>query len=557
MTNEAIYNCTEKGGKVFACLLDIEKCFDKLWWDGLLFKMHKIGFDNKLWHLMYDWFQSSNCRVCVNGHVSDAFSISRSIKQGGILSMINLCIFMCDIHQYIDERCDLGLYCDDNYVGSPTFADDIMLLSSTKSNLDEMMANAWDYSRKWRFTFSLAKSKCMVFGESKRKHLVNLHRRTFRMGNHVLEEVDHYDHLGVKLCAYDSSAERTKDACQKANRSLATLTACGTKANGLYPYVSSFLWNRVCIPAMLHGCEVWYALCQRELNQLENTQCRTLRKVQMLPPRTHNAVARGLLGELNMQARIWLMKLQFLQRLVKTDCRYLVKKIFIQRLYEGINNTSMKGFFPDIIGILNICNLKNHLVTYMQGGRFPAKHDWKLMSKNAVIKYDYDIAIQSLASKTDCERYIRFMDIDSHIVIHQFYGIMRRSRDLKNNRALWGVIRLIALPSTTYNVSSCKLCGKDISDVTCHVITQCPTLYQERNVLWDYIMDTLDVRQSVKLSCMEDEQFLETVLFKTWKGFRNMSQEMIDKWYCGIAEIICEHFIHGCSANYEWLSNYI
>jgi len=80
------------------------------------------------------------------------------------------------------------------------------------------------------------------------------------MGNHVLEEVDHYDHLGVKLCAYDSSAERTNDACQKANRSLATLTACGTKANGLYPYVSSFLWNRLCIPAMLHGCEVWYAL---------------------------------------------------------------------------------------------------------------------------------------------------------------------------------------------------------------------------------------------------------------------------------------------------------
>jgi hypothetical protein len=260
MANEAIYSCTEKGGKVFACLLDIEKCFDKLWWDGLLFKMHKIGFDNKMWFLMYDWFQGSNCRVCFNGHVSDAFNITRSIKQGGILSMINLCIFMYDIHNSIDEHSDLGLCCNDIYVGSPTFADDVMLLSSTKNNLDKMMANAWVYSQKWRFTFSLTKSKCMVFGESKRNHLANVRHRIFNLGNHVLQEVSHYDHLGVKLCAYDSSRERTNDACQKGNRSLAALTPCGTKGNGLYPYVSSFLWNRLCIPAMLHGCEVWYEL---------------------------------------------------------------------------------------------------------------------------------------------------------------------------------------------------------------------------------------------------------------------------------------------------------
>jgi hypothetical protein len=556
MANEAIYSCTEKGGKVFACLLDIEKCFDKLWWDGLLFKMHKIGFDNKMWFLMYDWFQGSNCRVCFNGHVSDAFNITRSIKQGGILSMINLCIFMYDIHNSIDEHSDLGLCCNDIYVGSPTFADDVMLLSSTKNNLDKMMANAWVYSQKWRFTFSLTKSKCMVFGESKRNHLANVRHRIFNLGNHVLQEVSHYDHLGVKLCAYDSSRERTNDACQKGNRSLAALTPCGTKGNGLYPYVSSFLWNRLCIPAMLHGCEVWYELCHYELDLLERTQCRSLRKVQHLPPRTHNVIVRGLLGELSMQARIRMMKLQFLQRLVNMNCNYLVKKIFLQRLYECIINNSMKGFFPDILGILETCRLKDHLMIYMKGGRFPSKYDWKLTVINSVMTYDYDRAKHNLSSKTDCDRFIRTMDIDNHVVMHPFYSIMRRSRNLKDNKALWAVIRLIALPSLTYNLSSCRLCGKDITDVACHVITQCPTLYEERNVLWEYIMDTLDVRQSVHVSCMDDEQFLETVLFNIWNGFRIRSQDETDKWYCGIAGIICEHFFHNFTINYDWLRNY-
>ena len=137
MANEAIYNFTEKGGKVYACLLDIEKCFDKLWWNGLLYKMYQIGFDNKLWHLMYEWLQGSNCRICFNGYISDSFNISRSIKQGGILSMMNLCIFTNDFHEYVDKHCTLGLSCNDIYVGSPTYADDIMLLSPTKNNLDK------------------------------------------------------------------------------------------------------------------------------------------------------------------------------------------------------------------------------------------------------------------------------------------------------------------------------------------------------------------------------------------------------------------------------------
>ena len=557
MANEAIYNFTEKGGKVYACLLDIEKCFDKLWWNGLLYKMYQIGFDNKLWHLMYEWLQGSNCRICFNGYISDSFNISRSIKQGGILSMMNLCIFTNDFHEYVDKNCTLGLSCNDIYVGSPTYADDIMLLSPTKNNLDKMMANACEYSRKWRFTFSLSKTKCMVFGESKRRHRINQLHRTFHLGDNAVEEVNHYDHLGIKLCAYDSPMERNKEACQKGNRSLSTLTACGAKTNGLYPYVSSFLWNTICIPAMLHGCEVWYGLCQYDIDKLERTQCRTLRNVQNLPPRTHNVIVRGLLGELSIQARIYMMKLQFIQRLVKTNCNYVVKRIFLQRLYEGMNNVSMMGFVPDILRILELCDLKDSLMTYMHGGRFPTKHAWKLMTRNAVVNWDYGRACHNLRNKTDCDRYIRSMSTDNHAQMHPFYNIMRRTRVIRDNKAIWFMIKIISLPSRTYDVTSCKLCGKDFDDIVCHIITQCPPLYQERNILWDYIMDTLDVRLSVRLSCMEDERFLEKLILSTWNGFSRLTDKQTDTWYHGLAKVVHEQFINGFQANYPWLKNYM
>jgi exonuclease III len=553
MVNEGIYSHTEKGGKVFACLLDIEKCFDKLWWSGLMYKMRGIGLDNKLWFLMYEWLKGSSCRVYVNGQISEPFTISRSIKQGGILSMLNLCIFMCDIHEYVDERRDRGLKCNDVYVGSPSYADDLMLMSGTKQGLDKMMCCAWDYSRKWRFTFSPSKSKCMVFGESKRENSKNMHRRTFMLGEHPLQEVNHYSHLGVTLCSYDSSNQRTTEACAKGNRQLASLHSGGARPNGLYPYVCSFLWNRVCLPSMLHGCELWTNMCQHEIDELEQTQSRNLRRVQNLPPRTHSVITRGLLGQITIAAYVQKQKLMFLQKLIATDCTYLVKQIFLSRLYESINNVTMKGFIPDVIQTLDTLSLKNHLLCYMRGGRFPVKHEWKQICRQGIRDMDYASSRNSL--RANDVRYARQMDRDSHMKPHPFYNIMKRSQNIKANRSLLWMIRTVALPDSTYHGTVCNLCNKDYTDIVEHIITDCPLLYEERNILWSFIVDEMDVELSVMLTRLSNRRFTDTLCGRPLSGFDHTltSDDNTDKFYIGIAMILQEHFHKGLVENYEWL----
>ena len=316
LTQESVYSHTEHGSKVFACFLDIEKAFDKLWWNGFFLKLHKVGITHKLWHLFRDWFVGSSCRICLNGEMSDCFNITRSIKQGGILSMLNFCIYIHDIHKCIDAQYKYGLYCEQIYVGSMAFADDIVLLSPTKNGLDNMLSSAWTFSKKWRFTFSHSKSKCMVFGESKISNQRNMGHRTFKMGDHVIDEVTHYTHVGVTLCSYDNSNVRTKAMCEKGTRLIASLDTIGVKHKGLYPHVSSFIWTATCIPSMLHGCEVWYKLNEGEIEMLERTQYRALRKIQNLPYRTHNCIARGLLGQLSVLSQINIKKLLFLERMI-------------------------------------------------------------------------------------------------------------------------------------------------------------------------------------------------------------------------------------------------
>ena len=121
------------------------------------------------------------------------------------------------------------------------------------------------------------------------------------------------------MCSYNCSSERTKAACLKGIKTIASLSSVGVRGHGLFPFVCTYLWNRICIPAMLHGCELWYELTKHELDLLEKTQCRNFRAFQQLPQRTHNATTRGLLGEMAMDSRIRVIKLTFLQRLISSD----------------------------------------------------------------------------------------------------------------------------------------------------------------------------------------------------------------------------------------------
>ena len=82
-----------------------------------------------------------------------------------------------------------GLY--STYYGSPMFADDLNMLSPMKSGLDRMLLTAWEYSKKWRFTFNVKKTVILTFGENQVELNVNYHRRTWKLGSRFLSEKAH------------------------------------------------------------------------------------------------------------------------------------------------------------------------------------------------------------------------------------------------------------------------------------------------------------------------------------------------------------------------------
>ena len=73
------------------------------------------------------------------------------------------------------------------------------------------------------------------------------------MNNEPLQEVQYYNHMGITVCAFDSSSKRTTNLCNRAKSILGALSQVGVKHGGLNPIYSANLWEKyVC----RHSCSV-------------------------------------------------------------------------------------------------------------------------------------------------------------------------------------------------------------------------------------------------------------------------------------------------------------
>lgn len=534
----------EGRSKVFACFLDISKAFDIIWWNGLFYKLHELGITNRLWYILYDWFQNSEVSVLVNGVTSSPFKISRSIKQGGILSMLMFAIYFNDIHDYVRGSNDIGVHLNEIYMGSPAFADDIVLLSNTKRDMDIMLNRVQQYSELWRFKFSAKKCKCVVFGETEVEHTKGMTNRTFELGKFRVEESDSTVHVGIDL-RYDlSNTIRVHTACVKARKIYYGLTTIGMKPHGLSPIISKQIFNKVCLSSMLYGVETWSFLKSADLKSMDKFQNNALRYAQGSPNRTHGCIIRGLVNQLSICSIIDRKKLLFARQLIQLNNNSIAKCVFINRLYDWLFQRYRKGFVPDLFKILVKYNLEDYVLRYATGGIFPSKNSWKTIVNEAVCQSDFEQSRNELAMKGDVSRYLRIHTSG----IYSLYHIAKKCPD--NYVLIMDLAKLITVPDKIYNVTHCKICNRQINDIVMHIIMECCPFNTHRNAMWDDIHGVISINQAVELFTKTEEETLDIFLGKKWMALRKQRKRII---FYSIIATYAKDFIKGIRETIPWL----
>ena len=75
--------------------LDISKLFDKVWREGIIFKVKQNGISGELLNLFCDFLRNRNQRVILNGQVSTWTNVNAGVLQGSILGPL----YFFDIHK--------------------------------------------------------------------------------------------------------------------------------------------------------------------------------------------------------------------------------------------------------------------------------------------------------------------------------------------------------------------------------------------------------------------------------------------------------------------------
>ena len=79
-----IYKSLDSGKDVCAIFLDVSKAFDKVWHEGLIFKLRQFGITCTLISLLENYLTGRSQRVVLNGKTSPSQYISAGVPQGSI-----------------------------------------------------------------------------------------------------------------------------------------------------------------------------------------------------------------------------------------------------------------------------------------------------------------------------------------------------------------------------------------------------------------------------------------------------------------------------------------
>ena len=134
-----------------AVFLDISKALDKVWQEGLVFKLKSVGISGNLLTLMESFLSERYQRVLLNGQSSERATINAGVPQGSILGPLLFLIYINDLSNGINSNFGINskLFADDTSIFSTVYAP-----NTTADSLNKDLQKISEWAYKWKMSFN-------------------------------------------------------------------------------------------------------------------------------------------------------------------------------------------------------------------------------------------------------------------------------------------------------------------------------------------------------------------------------------------------------------------
>lgn len=232
---------------VSLCALDISKAFDKVDHFVLLKLLMKKGIKKRVITILLDWFMK--CCSCVkwNDCTSIFVTLTAGVRQGGVLSPVLFSIYMDTLCERL-RTSGFGCKFAGKYVGCLLYADDIMLLSVSISQMQNMLDICSQFANDFDIVFNCKKSCAMRIGSR-----FNISCELLYLSRQTLAYVKSMNYLGFCISSGKHFRISLDNAKLKFYRSFNCIFQ---KTKGTCSeMVTVRLLHAYCLPVLLYGIE--------------------------------------------------------------------------------------------------------------------------------------------------------------------------------------------------------------------------------------------------------------------------------------------------------------
>ena len=250
--------------RVAACLIDLEKAFDTVWLDGLLFKLIKKRFPKYLIKIIWDMVTNKSFIMSDGVYTSSKeFIIENGLQQGTVNSPIIFNIYNSDVINLFNLN-------SSNHKRSIAFADDLIIYvtgnktNKIKSELQELFEKIVNYYYTWKLKININKCETILFRRNlcelssiERKRCQNFfirekenygeiipHKKCVRyLGIHLDEKLYFQQHIETQLT-------KAKNGFWKVKRLFLS--------KHLNSRVKILCYQALIRPIITYGCPIWY-----------------------------------------------------------------------------------------------------------------------------------------------------------------------------------------------------------------------------------------------------------------------------------------------------------
>ena len=354
---------TKKDVRVVFC--DISKAFDRVWHQGLLFKLSSMGVGGGLLAFLKDYLSDRQQRVVIEGQASEKGCINAGVPQGSVLGPLLFLIYINDLT--IGIRSNVKLFADDTSLFIEV-EDPVESAETLNSDLDHID----NWAKKWLVNFSPSKTKLMTCSFKSVNH------PDICFGGTILQGTATHKHLGLTLSSNLGWSPHVTNVLESASPLADVLKGLKYKVDKrtLEQIYLSFIR-----PKLEYACHIWDNCNQGDSVALENFQHNIARTVCGARKGTSHALINNELNWPTLAERRKGIKLKNFIRIVDGDVPQYLSDLLPARIgsvrpnsrnadnfysIKSRTETFRNSFIPSTIRLWNSLQIQDRSLKYAQ-----------------------------------------------------------------------------------------------------------------------------------------------------------------------------------------------